>query len=414
MVRSFRVLGTALACLWLLGLYTAAVSGDVPAATEAATGFDNQTNGAISQGEFDSARATFEERDDISKGLGPVYNAQSCAECHQTPVTGGVSQVTELRAGHFNGTAFVEHPGGSLINDRAVDPGIQEHVLPGYEVRTQRTSLNTLGDGYVEAIDDQTLIDISNGQPNGMRGLVVHVPVLEAAAGVTRVGRFGWKNQQASLLSFSSDAYLNEQGITNRLNLVENTSMGRNVSFPPYDLTPDNQPCAIAALGICGEDPDDDISGFAAYMRATKAPSRAPASADSTAGSALFDHIGCATCHVRSIATAPAGTPINGGTYIVPAALGDKVIHPFGDFLLHNVGTGDGIVQNGGPATRNRMRTAPLWGMRTRSRLMHDGRSETATEAILRHGGEAAEATFKFLLLSNTQKNQLLAFLGTL
>src|SRR5262249_38561119 len=115
--------------------------------TDAPAGFDNQTNGFTTQAVFDADRETFEERDDIAKGLGPVYNAQSCAECHQNPVTGAISQITELRAGHFNGTSFVDHPGGSLINDRAIDASIQERVLAGNEVRTFRTSLNTLGDG---------------------------------------------------------------------------------------------------------------------------------------------------------------------------------------------------------------------------------------------------------------------------
>src|SRR5438132_3636348 len=113
------------------------------------------TNGLVDQATFDADRAVFEEQEGRAEGLGPVYNAQSCAECHQNPVTGGISQVTELRAGHFNGTSFVEHPGGSLINDRAVDSSIQETLMRGYEVRTLRTSLNTLGDGFVEAIDDQ-------------------------------------------------------------------------------------------------------------------------------------------------------------------------------------------------------------------------------------------------------------------
>ena len=410
----FRMLSTALACLWLLGAYSATVSGIGD--DEAPAGFGNLTNGLVDQATFDHVREVFEERDDIKKGLGPVYNAQSCAECHQTPVSGGVSQVTELRAGHFDGTSFVEHPGGSLINDRAVDSSIQETVMPGYEVRTLRTSLNTLGDGFVEAIDDQTLIDIAANQPDAMRGQVIHVPVLEAP-GMTRVGRFGWKNQQASLLSFSSDAYLNEQGVTNRLNLVENTSNGRYVSTAPFDIVPDDTPCAPVLLAgtNCGEDPDDDISEFATFMRATMAPPRGAITPDVTAGSEIFDAIGCKTCHVRDITTAPIHMPINGGTFEVPAALASKTIHPFGDFLLHNVRTGDGIVQNGGQSTRNKMRTAPLWGMRTRSRLMHDGRSLTPTEAIFRHGGQALGATLRFVFqLNRSQRRQLLAFLGSL
>lgn len=99
---------------------------------------------------------------------------------------------------------------------------------------------------------------------------------------------------------------------------------------------------------------------------------------------------------------------------MVPEALGNKIIHPFGDFLLHNVGTGDGIVQNGGPETANEMRTAPLWGARMRNRLMHDGNSLTFEDAIERHRGEASDASNNFRLLLPRQKNALIAFLHSL
>src|SRR5881409_1313918 len=102
-------------------------------ATEAPTGMDTLTNGFVTQAVHDGDRGTFEERDDLTKGLGPVYNAQSCAECHQNPVTGGISQITELRAGHFDGINFIDHVGGSLINDRAINAAIQERVLGGNE-----------------------------------------------------------------------------------------------------------------------------------------------------------------------------------------------------------------------------------------------------------------------------------------
>src|SRR6266849_11060732 len=106
------------AALVLPFAFTRTVEGQ--GATEAPRGFDNLFNGFGSQTQFDADKTTFEERDDIAKGLGPVYNAQSCAECHQNPVTGGISQITELRAGSFNGFNFVDHPGGSRINDRAI------------------------------------------------------------------------------------------------------------------------------------------------------------------------------------------------------------------------------------------------------------------------------------------------------
>jgi CxxC motif-containing protein (DUF1111 family) len=396
----------AVATAGFAGAFTLAVEGQ-SGASEAPTGFDNRTNGFINQADFDAFRATFEERDDIAKGLGPVYNAQSCAECHQSPVTGGGSQISELRAGHISGSGFfVDAPGGSLINDRAIDASIQERVPGGETVRAFRMSTNTLGLGFVEAINSNTLVAIANAQPGQSGGLiagqVIQVPVLEVA-GANRVGRFGWKNQHASLLSFAADAYLNEMGITNRLVGTENTSLGQSVAA--FDTVVDP------------EDTENDIDQFAAFMRATKAPPRDAAlagTADAKAGSNLFDAIGCSICHTRSITTSSAGTVINGGALIVPAALGSKIIHPFSDFLLHDIGTGDGIVQNGGQSTANRLRTRPLWGVRTHDRHMHDGATLTFSESILRHAGEARGVIANYRSLSTTQQNQLIAFLKSL
>ncbi len=380
------------------------------APTEAPVAFDAQmnlvTNGLTTQAQFDQDRMTFEEREGNTDGLGPVYNAQSCVECHQNPVSGAGSQITELRAGRFDGGRFVDHPGGSLINDRAIDPAFQERVLPGYDVQTFRVSLSTLGDGFVEALDSNAIVAIANRQPPSMRGNFIQVPVLEAG-GLTRGGRFGWKNQHASLVSFSADAYLNEMGITSPLQGADNTSMGRT-TVGGVQVT-DN----VADP----EDDGEDIEVFARFMRALGVPPRDGAlAADPGAqrGSALFDQVGCAGCHVRNFTTLPLGTEINRGAFKVPAALANKVIHPFGDYLLHDVGTGDGIVQNGGPATRNQVRTAPLWGVRSRTRLMHDGLSATAHDAILRHAGQATSVANSYRGLSTAQKAQLLAFLNSL
>ncbi|NOT60224.1 MAG: hypothetical protein HOP19_08360 [Acidobacteria bacterium] len=406
------VLLLLLATLCLPSLLTPRVSSQT---SEALTGFDNQTNGFTDQAMFDADLEGFAEREEITDGLGPTYNAQGCAECHQSPVVGAISQITELRVGVRDRQGnFINPPGGSLINDRAIHPSLQEYVTGTRRdmfarndtVRTLRTSLNTLGDGYVEALDDNTLIELARTQPQLSGGLIngqiIRVPVLEAP-GVTRVGRFGWKNQHASLLSFSADAYLNEMGITSRLLPNENTSLGNSVAA--FDKVADP------------EDTMNEFEGFARFMRATKAPPRdltIAATADAGAGAQLFNQIGCAICHTSSLVTAPAGTPVNGGTFTIPAALGSKVIHPYSDFLLHDIGTGDGIVQNGDAATANKMRTPPLWGVRTRSRLMHDGVALTFEEAIARHRNEARGVTARFNTLTNAQKAQLLRFLRSL
>jgi CxxC motif-containing protein (DUF1111 family) len=381
----------------------------VYAATEAPAGFDDLTNGFASQAQFDLDRGVFDEFEVIDDGLGPVYNAQACRECHQNPVSGATSQITELRAARTDGFSYFDRPGGSLINDRAIHPNIQERVAGEDNLLTFRTSLNTLGDGFVEAIADTTFTTIRNAQPSGMKGQIINVPVLESP-GTTRVARFGWKNQHASLLSFSADAYLNEMGITSPLQPTENTSNGASVAA--FDTVPDPEeaPTATEPFG-------PDVEAFARFMRSSKVPPRdtaLAATADAVAGSNLFTSIGCANCHRTSITTAPVGTVVNGGKLTITAALGDKIIHPYSDFMLHDVGTGDSIVQNGGISTLNKLRTAPLWGLRTRSRFMHDGENVTRNNAILRHTNEAEPVIQNYINLSSTQKNQLITFLNSL
>jgi CxxC motif-containing protein (DUF1111 family) len=380
----------------------------------------------------------------ISDGLGPLYNAQSCRECHQNPVSGGPSQITELRVGHrgpdgrfrnadipiARGKVIIA--GRTLVNDRAICPNaafpdseIQERVPDTETIRTRRASLNLLGDGLVEAVADETLLNIARQQRRTTHGLIhgqaLRVPIVEAP-GSTGVGRFGWKDQHASLLSFSGDAYLNEMGITNRLFPDEVTTICNTVAEP--NDKPDSTGLA-------------DVDRFARFMRATKAPARDTLLAKTpkaTTGSRLFDKIGCATCHVRTLTTAAAGTPINGGTFTIPPAIGQKTFHPFGDFLLHNVGTGDGIVMampehygrkvyqivwkafvlDSLARTENKVRTAPLWGVRLRPRLMHDQASLTLRDAIVRHRGEASGVTQRFRTLSRREQEAIIAFLQSL
>ena len=379
-------------------------------ATEAPVGYDNLSNGFETQTQFDLDRAEFNNREQIADGLGPLYNAQSCGECHETPVSGAGSQVTELRVGKLDSSGnFVDHPGGSLINDRAIDPSIQEQATRDDTIIAFRSSLSILGDGYVEAIPDDAFTRIQANQPPTMKGTIIRVPLSEAP-GQTRIARFGWKDQHASLLSFAADAYLNEMGITSPLQPTENTSNGKSVVEFDAISDPEDVATPSAPHGT-------DIEAFVRFMRSTKAPTRdavLAASPGAQAGAGVFHQIGCDVCHVPTIQTAPAGTVINGGTFTVPAALGDKVIHPFSDFMLHDVGTGDGIVQNGGQATARKLRTPPLWGLRTRSRFMHDLATVSYEAAILRHGGEAGPVIQAYRRLSPQQRSQLMQLLRSL
>jgi CxxC motif-containing protein (DUF1111 family) len=427
--------------LGILGLVLAAAA---PPSTDAPTGFDNKSNGLVDDATHQADQAHFEEVEQLSDGLGPLYNAQSCRECHQNPVSGAASQVTELRVGHQGPDGHFLNPeipiahgtevitGRSLVNDRAICPNgafpneeIQERVPDTETIRTFRLSLNLLGDGFVEAVADQTLVDLAEQQCKSSHrkicGQVLRVPIVEAP-GQLAVGRFGWKDQHASLLSFSGDAYLNEMGITNRLQPDEVTKLCNTVSEP--NDTP-------------GADGLSDIDHFARFIRATKAPARDSLLASGAAarkGSDLFGKIGCATCHVESLTTAPAGTKINGGTFTIPPALGSITFFPYGDFLMHDVGTGDGILQAiqehygrkvfrmmsahlskpDFEDSRNKIRTAPLWGVRLRPRLMHDGASLTFRDAILRHRGEASHVSQQFQKLTKEDQEAIIAFLKSL
>jgi CxxC motif-containing protein (DUF1111 family) len=322
--------------------------------------------------------------------------------------------------------------GRSLVNQRAICPNgafaateIQERVPDGENVHTLRISVGILGDGFIEALEDSTLTELASKQcrKSGGRicGLILYVPVLEAP-GVTRVGRFGWKDQHASLLSFAADAYLNEIGITSRLIPDEVTDLCNTVKEPN---------------DVPGPDGLADIDHFARFMRSSKAPPRDAGLAATPAaqrGEQLFGAIGCDVCHVPSLTTAAAGTPVNGGKLVIPEALGNKTFHPYSDFLLHDIGTGDGIANameehygrhmydvkwkglspESFQSSANRLRTAPLWGVRTHPMLMHDGASLTFRDAILRHRGEADEVKERFERLSPADQEAIAEFLRSL
>jgi CxxC motif-containing protein (DUF1111 family) len=333
---------------------------------------------------------------------------------------GGAAQVLEFRAGHndssrpatyldrkhrgdtngstgtfvaataitANGTAI---PNRSLINQRAICPDAQEHLSDVDNIRATRLALSLFGDAFVEAVPDAALLAIAKSN----HGEAIMVDVLESP-GAQAVGRFGWKAQHASLLSFAGDAYVNEMGVTNPL-------------FPD-EATQVCQP----AQGVTQPNSIDDINIFTTFMRALKVPPRGPITAQVIQGQAIFEKIGCTDCHVETMTTAPAGTAIHGGAYVVSAAIGGKQFHPFGDFLLHDVGTGDGIVQNGPPDTQYKVRTMPLWGLRTRTQFMHDASVGTYSEAVARHRNEAGVTAAQFRGLSPAQKQLLYQFLGSL
>ncbi len=485
--------------IFLLAVFTATVtSADVakPTAAPAPTGYDNVPNTIDSntpeevkktlQASFDADRKGFQSVEEEKDGLGPVYNGASCVECHRNPSTGAASQVAVIRAGKKEPKTgeFVEPPGGSLIFQRAINPKIQVRVSDEFKIRTLRIATNILGSGFVECITDDDIRAVQLKQPQDMQGAIVLAPVVQRpdhAGGyisTERVGRFGWKAQEASLLNFSAGAYLNEMGITSPLQRIENSAAGQDVfDFNPrpdvqdQTVEPNDDTKTPHVFGV-------DTETFTRFMRATKAPpvDDKPANPALVAkGKTVFSGFnkGCAVCHVPTWTTAPLGTEI--GDFKVPAALANKTIEPYSDFMLHNVGTGDGIVQTqhaqrpthgcenkenitlkswgkgpkvlslyaemyksyyddeasagkpdpkrkkqrvlGGALipTADMIKTPPLWGLRVRPQLMHDGLSLTIDEAIRRHAGEAKDSTKWYVeTLSDDDRKALLEFLGTL
>ena len=419
------VLPLAIGCLWTKVIADAQQGApDAPAGFSTPTVTQSPGSQSTSNGipeppgdSFALDQTQFERVHDPSTGLGPLFNAASCAQCHQNGVTGAASQFTEVRVGHLDANGNFVNPtvainegavsitGRSIVNDRAICDTAQEHVPETETIQARRAVLNTLGDGFVEAVPDATFLEISANQTNQtggrIHGEVIMIPILEAP-GQTGVGKFGWKDQQPTVLSFSADAYLNEMGVTNRLRPKDVTAVCK-VTSDPEDV-PDN-------LGLA------DIDHFAQFIRGTQTPPRDTAlaqTADAQAGAELFQSVGCGICHVSTMVTAAPGSVINGGTYTVSAAIGNKTIHPYGDFLLHDIGTGDGIVQAGPMDTANKLRTPPLWGLHIKSRFMHDLGSLTLENAIRRHKHEASHVAHRFEEMTEIQQQQVITFLKSL
>jgi CxxC motif-containing protein (DUF1111 family) len=284
----------------------------------------------------------------------------------------------------LDGSVSVDR-GGPLLQQRAIQlPRCNlkgEVVPPEATIVSLRLSTQLFGAGLMEAIPADTITNRNNG------GRVNFV--LNPDTGATELGRFGWKAQVATLHQFSGDAYLNEMGITNPSFRQENRPQGE-----PVPLGCDTVP-----------DPEDNGSGvtaFTNFMRFLAPAPRGPITLQVQRGEEVFSQIGCAGCHVPMMMTGPNSV----------AALSNKPVNLFSDLLLHDIGTGDGIEQ--GQAKENDFRTAPLWGLSRRDRFLHDGRSKTIQDAILRHSAEARNALNGFVGLPQSDHDALLAFLGSL
>ncbi|MEI7776604.1 MAG: di-heme oxidoredictase family protein [Verrucomicrobiota bacterium] len=286
--------------------------------------------------------------------------------------------------------------GGSLLQERAIDPLGVETIPAQANVTAFRQTTALFGLGLIEAIPDATILKGVRTKPvNGVLGKASIVQ--DVVSGQSRVGRFGWKAQQATILAFAGDAYLNEMGITNRLFPSENAPNGNTALLKQLDKVADPEDQTDPVTGKAGIDLNSD------FMRLLAPPVPQALTTSTAFGAMFFVSTGCSDCHTPSMKTGPSPiTPIN-----------LKAIYLYSDLLLHDMGTlGDGIVQ--GNADAREMKTPPLWGVSTSAPYLHDGRAATLDEAIQAHDGEGAFAKNHYLKLTSDQQKLLIEFLKSL
>ena len=351
------------------------------------------------------------------EGLGPAFNKENCAGCHNNPI-GGAGTATVTRFGtSTKGGGFdpLESLGGSLLQADAISDLCRED-LPGAATITQtRITNGMLGYGLVEAIRDADLLANETTPPSPNVSGIAHMVEAFEAPGIPRVGRFGWKAQVPTILTFSADAANNEMGLTNVFLPDEQDPNG--LDNPPSLGAPDN--CDVIA------DPEDNvllgngvdktfIEVVTDFQRFLAQPPQTPKSGMN--GEAVFNTVGCSDCHVPSFTT-DDGTDFPG----LEDALKSKVIRPYSDFLLHDMGLqGDPIVQGAG--VEQEVKTPPLWGLRVRDPVWHNGELGGGTfenrmnDAIVRHeaSSEAQTSAQAYAALSQPDKDDLIAFLNSL
>src|SRR5262245_46768046 len=348
---------------------------------------------------FRLGREDFTEVETAEDGLGPAFNGTSCAVCHSVPAIGGMSAMTEVRGGYRDRDGpFTAMYGGTLYHLFSIpDHRCQVKIPAEANVIARRAPIPLFGAGLIEVIPDETIIareDPDDRDGDGIRGRAARI--FDVATRRERVGRFGWKAQQATLLAFSGDAYRNEMGITNDL-FPDEVALG---------VDPEQLKLCSPKRGI--EDARERSTGlrgidnFTNFMKFLAPIERGPVDDTVRKGESLFDAIGCAACHTPMMTTGASSNPL----------FDRRPVPLYSDLLLHDIGTGDGIEQEA--ARGNEIRTPALWGLRVRKPLLHDGSAATAEEALLRHGNEASAVVQRYQGLTALERKAVLAFLGSL
>ena len=361
------------------------------------------------------------------EGLGPTFNADSCAGCHQMPVAGGSApkyrDLWLIKKMRWDGAMIDVGTNGEspVRNLYTIPPTFHTPEDPDTVLYARRNAPPGFGVGLFAFIEDETIIanaDINDDDNDGISGK----PNFEQG----RVGRFGYKSQAFTLESFNRGAIFNQMGITSNpiyYSFLENPTGGlaslllpssreQNQHFYEKLLSPFGiLSSAFAQVSAPDEPtvddddaPDPEISNedqrdlliFSTYLAAPRPKNREDFSQIEWDGALQFSKMGCSDCHIPRL---------------------DSTIGPiraYTDLLLHDMGTemNDGITP--GFAEGSEFRTQPLWGVALHTPYLHDGRAETLEEAIEWHGGEGEKSRNKWLQATLTEQESLLAFLHTL
>jgi CxxC motif-containing protein (DUF1111 family) len=343
-------------------------------------------------------KAVFERIATQEEGLGPLYNEVRCSGCHDVPVVGGAGfDVRVLKATRYaDGRCdLLEREGGDNIQQRAtamlVERGITRENVPASATgRSLMTAPPLFGLGLVEAVSAQTIAE--RADPDDRAGDGISGRVATAADGT--VGRFGRKGDLATIGGFVDTALRFELGLTTPGHPREE---GINGGALPDGADPIGEP-EIEQHGV------NVLSEFVRYLAPPLSAPLSVAARDSVQqGERFFSDAGCSTCHVPEMRTAREA----------PGPLANVAVRMYSDLLLHDLGPALADVC-GSSASPAEWLTARLWGLRFRTRFMHDGRATDMTQAILSHGGEATAARAAFSALDDRQRALLLRFLAAI
>jgi CxxC motif-containing protein (DUF1111 family) len=390
----------------------------------------------ISNAAFEAARAEFSRSNTTATGLGPIFNEAACSDCHDQGAIGGAGALAEHRFGRWRADGTFDalaNEGGSLIQDHTLGQWVNAQGTScnvPLEVEAADATLHTgrlptplFGLGLVDAMPNEFFEALAAAQPPAVRGtpLVADVKLPDPAdptqaAGGTRVGRFSWKGVVPSVMEFAAGAYLNEMGVTS-----QHCINGQSITAFAGELAPngvqtelqcqDDVPGIDDPVGACDGGRTaihENVEKFARFITFLAPPPPTHVAENERVGKRLFREVGCASCHVSNGFVTPE-EPFNG----VP---GGYHFHPYSDYLGHEMGTlSDEIGNNGQTAAAARlMRTAPLWGVRFRPALLHDGRATSVEDAIVQHDGQAAAARDAFEALGHAKRKKLLRFVENL